>query len=274
MKLRIKLQDIWTDVEKIKANSPLVHNITNFVTMEQTANSLLAIGASPVMSHAIEEVEDMVNIAHSLVLNIGTLSPLWIDAMSIAVKAAKKKGIPVVLDPAGCGATPYRTNSALALIKGGPITVVKGNASEIAALSGERTLTKGVDSVLNPVDCIEKAKALALKYKCVVVVSGATDVITNGRRVALIHNGHFLMGKITGMGCIAAALMGAFLAVNPDPFLASIYTMSIMGIAGESAAQFCLGVGSFRTSFLDSLYNLSGTNIQKAFRIEFLPDSK
>lgn len=266
--MRIKPQDIWTDVQEIKNKSPLVHNITNFVTMEQTANTLLALGASPVMSHAIEEVEDMVEISHSLVLNIGTLSPPWIQAMMLAAQAAKRKGIPIVFDPVGCGATAYRTSSAKSLVNMGLLTAIKGNASEIAALSGDQALTKGVDSVLNPVDCIYLAKALAKKFDCIVVVTGPTDVITNGRSSVLIHNGHFLMGKVTGMGCIAAAIMGSFLAVNRDPFTACVNTMCIMGIAGEMAAQFCHGVGTFKISFLDSIYNLSLPNIQKSLRLE------
>lgn len=266
--MRIKPQDIWNSIQEIRNKAPLVHNITNFVTMEQTANVLLALGTSPVMAHAMEEVEDMVGISHSLVLNIGTLSPPWIKAMTLAAKAAKRKGIPIVFDPVGCGATPYRTASAQSLIKEGMVTVIKGNASEIAALTGDRSLTKGVDSILNPVDCIDHAKALAAQRKCVVVISGATDVITNGQAVALVHNGHFLMAKVTGMGCNAAALIGAFLAVNRDLFMGCVQAMCIMGIAGEMAAQFCHGVGSFKTSFLDSVYNLSLPHLQRSLRIE------
>ena len=266
--MRIKPQGIWSDIQEIKNKSPLVHNITNYVAMEQTANVLLAIGASPVMAHAIEEVEDMVGIAQSLVLNIGTLSPSWIQAMTVATRAAKWKGIPIILDPVGCGATPYRTSTALSLIAGGAMTAIKGNASEIAALSGDNSVTKGVDSVLNPVDCIPQAKALATKFNGIVVVSGIIDVITNGQSVALVHNGHFLMAKVTGMGCNAAALLGAFIAVNRDPFMACVHAMSIMGIAGEMAAQFCHGVGSFKMSFLDSIYNLTLPHIQKSLRIE------
>lgn len=266
--MRIKPQDIWNDIQEIKKKSPLVHNITNYVTMEQTANTLLAIGASPVMSHALEEVEDMVKIAHSLVLNIGTLSPPWMEAMMLAAKAAKQKEIPIVFDPVGCGATPYRTTSALALMKNKHLTAIKGNASEIAALSGAKASTKGVDSTQDPMDFVNQAKTLAVKYNCIVAVTGPTDVVTDGKTVVFIHNGHFLMGRITGMGCIAAALMGSFLAVNKNPFVACAHTMCVMGIAGEMAAQFCHGVGSFKMSFLDSIYNLTLPHIQRALRLE------
>ena len=267
--MEINPQSIWSDVQAIKKKSPLIHNVTNYVTMEQSANSLLAIGASPVMAHAVEEVEDMVGISQSLVLNIGTLSPSWIQGMMLAIKAAQKKGIPIVFDPAGSGATPYRTMTADSILKSGSLTAIKGNASEIAALCGKQThSTKGVDSTLNPLDCMEKAKALALKRKCIVIVSGATDIVTNGKSVYLIRNGHFLMEKVTGMGCIASALMGSFLAVNQNPLVACVHTMSVMGIAGEAAAQNCLGVGTFKISFLDSLYNLSLAHIQRALRLE------
>lgn len=266
--MRIKPGDIWTDLQAVRERAPLVHNITNYVAMEHTANSLLAIGASPVMSHAIEEIEDMAEVSQSLVLNIGTLSSSWIQAMLLAVRTAKEREIPIVFDPVGCGATPYRTRSAQSIVEGGRITAIKGNASEISSLNGEQVQTKGVDSTVNSMDCIDNAKALAAKHRCIVVVSGPTDVITDGRSVVFVHNGHFLMGKLTGMGCTASALMGAFLAVNPDRFSACIHTMCVMGIAGEVAAQFCTGTGSFKTSFLDSLYNLSQQNVQRMIRAE------
>lgn len=270
MKIQVNPQSIWADVQAIKKQSPLIHNITNYVSMEHSANSLLAIGASPVMSHALEEVEDMVNIAHGLVINIGTLSPLFVEAVMLAIKKAKVNGIPIILDPVGCGATSYRTKTAEAIIETDCLTAVKGNASEIAALFGKQNSTKGVDSTLNPVDCISKAKTFSLKRKNIIVISGPTDVVTNGRSVFLIHNGHFLMGKVTGMGCIATAIIASFLAINKDPFIACVHAMCVMGIAGESAAQVCTGVGSFKISFLDSLFNLSLANIQKSLRIERL----
>lgn len=270
MKNQVNPQSIWTDLQAIRKEAPLIHNITNYVSMENSANSLLAIGANSVMSHAIEEVEDMVNIAQGLVINIGTLTPSWVVATMLAIKKAKDKGIPVILDPVGCGATPYRTKTAESIIETGCLTAIKGNASEIDALFGKPSLPKLVDTTLNSVDYIQKAKALSSKRKNIVMISGPIDVVTNGKSVYLIHNGHYLMGQITGMGCIAAAITASFLAINNNPFMACVHALCFIGIAGEYAAQACTGVGSFKISFLDSLFNLNLANIQKSLRVELL----
>ncbi len=257
---------VWEDLQAIKNSSPLVHNITNYVVMESTANALLAIGASPVMAHALDEVEEMVGIANSLVINIGTLSPMWIKAMLHAIKAAKEKGIPIVLDPVGAGATSYRTETSHALLNHHGVSVIRGNASEISSLCGTHGGTKGVDSLLCPVDCEPQARILADKSGAVVWMSGATDVVTDGHTVIFVENGHPLMTRVTGMGCAASALTGAFLAINPDTLLGTAHAAFVMGIAGEIAAEKCRGPGSFKVEFLDALYSLSLSAIEERIR--------
>lgn len=264
----IKPQCVWSDIQSIKKISPLIHNITNYVVMELTANSLLAIGASPVMAHAEAEVEDMASIANSLVINIGTLSPAWIKAMMLALKAANNKKIPVILDPVGVGATPYRTDTAHTLLKHGPIAVIRGNASEIVSLNGQLGQTKGVDSALNTSDYHEHAKKLALKYNCVVWMSGQKDVITDGKATIYVHNGHPLMRQVTGMGCTASALTGAFLAINQNSLRGTAHAAIMTGIAGEIAAKKCKGPGSFKPLFTDILYNLTLQELEERMRVE------
>lgn len=268
--MRIDPHGVWSDIQAIKKLSPIIHNITNYVAMELTANSLLAIGASPIMSHALEEVIDMVMIANSLVLNIGTLSPSWIKGMLLAIKAANSKGIPIVFDPVGVGATSYRTDSAKSILNQGTITAIRANAAEIASLNGHHNLSKGVDSLLNASDYLEDAKAWAFEKKSIIWMSGKTDVVTNGLSHVLIHNGHALMGKVTGIGCTATAITGAFLAVNQDPFLGCTHAAILMGIAGEIAAKNGEGPGSFKSAFIDALYNISLQEIEEHLCVETL----
>lgn len=269
--MQIDPQGVWTDIQAIKKFSPLVHNITNYVVMESTANGLLAIGASPIMAHAIDEVDDVVKIASSLVLNIGTLSPSWVQGMLVALKAANSKDIPVILDPVGAGATSYRTETAHSILKHGTVAAIRGNASEIAALSGiqsieDRTLTKGVDSLLNAIDCRDQAKIVASRNNCVVWMSGATDVITDGQSTIIIDHGHPLMSKVTGMGCLATAMTGAFLVVNKNRLRGCAHAAFVMGITGEIAAEKCKGTGSFKVEFIDALYSLSLNEIEERMR--------
>jgi hydroxyethylthiazole kinase len=259
---------VWRDVERVRAASPLVHNITNFVVMNTTANALLALGASPVMAHALEEVEEMARMARALVLNIGTLSGPWIEAMLRAGRAAQAAKIPVVLDPVGSGATGLRTTTARRLLESVCPAIVRGNASEIASLAGQAGATKGVDSTRSTHDVLDAAQALARAQRCVVVVSGATDAIVDGRRIARVHNGHALMPRVTGMGCTASALVGAFAAVNPSPFDAAVHGMALMGIAGEIAAEGAAGPGSLQLRFLDVLSTISEADIAARARIQ------
>ena len=263
-----KPEDVWTDVQRIRADAPLVHNITNYVVMNTTANALLAIGASPVMAHAAEEVEDMVGLARALVINIGTLSPPWIAAMLKAARAARQRKIPVVLDPVGAGATRFRTETARQILKESPPAIIRGNASEIRALYYTESETKGVDSRHTADAAAEAARGLSKKHACVVSVSGAVDLIFSRDRLVRVANGHPMMPRVTGLGCTATALTGAFAAVNPSPFEAAAHAMAVMGVAGEMAAEECRGPASFQVHFLDALYGLSEEDIRSRLRIE------
>lgn len=260
--MKPEIQSLCDDLQKVRANAPLVHNITNFVVMNNTANALLSIGASPVMAHAVEEVAEMTSLASALVINIGTLSQEWIKAMGMAMAAAQKKGIPIVFDPVGAGATEYRTRTCLNLLDQVAPTVIRGNASEIMALAGDCVQTKGVDSSAAASDAENAAMALAEKYACVVCVSGAADLITDRRRTTQVRNGHPMMPKVTGLGCTATAMIGAFCAVNNDTLAATSHAMMVMGICGEIAAAQAEGPGTLQIHIIDAFYNLNAEQIE------------
>lgn len=265
--MSVEPHGIWADIQAIKIKSPLIHNITNYVVMEKTANALLSIGASPVMAHACEEVAEMTSLADSLVINIGTLSLHWVEAMGIALKTANTLGIPAILDPVGAGATAYRTETVRMLLKHETVALIRGNASEIAALQGEGGSTKGVDSLLKASDHIDQAMAIAKRHRCIVWMSGESDVITDGQACTFVDNGDPLMSKVTGMGCTATAIAGAFLAVNKNSLLATAHAAVLMGIAGEHAATRSKGPGSFNAAFFDSLYNITLKEIEERIRV-------
>ena len=257
---------IWNDVEIIRKKSPLVHNITNYVVMNNTANALLALGASPVMAHAEPEVADMTGIAGALVINIGTLSDSWIRAMFIAVARAKELNIPIVLDPVGVGATTYRTYTARELMHTAPPTIIRGNGSEIMALCKQDVATKGVDSTSASDLAIGSAMELSRELGAVVCITGEIDYIVSGESLISVKNGHPMMPRVTGLGCTATALCGAFAAINPDAALATAHAMAAMGIAGEMAAETAKGPASLQVNFIDALYQLSETDIQAFFK--------
>lgn len=235
--------------------------------MNTTANALLALGASPVMAHALEEVEEMAGFAGALVLNIGTLSPAWVDAMVLAGRQANLKHVPVVIDPVGAGATSFRNDTMRRLLAEVRPAVIRGNASEIRALYYAEHGTKGVDSTHSSEQALEAARALAGAYRCVVCTSGETDVIAAADGVIRVSNGHSMMPRVTGLGCTASALVGAFAAVNPSPFLATAHAMAVMGIAGEMAAPHSPGPGSLQLHFLDALYQLQFADIESRLRL-------
>jgi len=266
--MKISAAEIYKSIEAIRKQAPVIHNITNYVVMNNTANALLAIGASPVMAHAQEEVEEMVGIASALVINIGTLSEHWVLSMFKAVHKAREKGIPIILDPVGAGATAYRTRTARELISSGKPSVIRGNASEIMALYDDKSRTKGVDSAMAADAAIDIAQKLGEINKCVVCVSGATDYVIDQGKIIKIKNGHSLMTKVTGLGCTASVLCGAFAAVDKIPFTATVKAMAVMGIAGEMATQKANGPGSLQMHFLDVLYKMSEDDINRYLKIE------
>lgn len=247
-------------VTRIRERTPLIHNITNFVVMNDTANVLLALGASPVMAHAIEEVREMVGYAGALVLNIGTLEADWIESMLAAGEEANARGIPVVLDPVGAGATTLRTTTTERIRSAIRVAVVRGNAAELATIAGMEAKIRGVDSVSSGApDSV--ARLAAARFGGAAVVSGAVDYVADATRVAEVRNGHPLMGRITGSGCMATAIVGAFLAVEPDPFLAAAEAMIAFGIAGELAAERSAGPGTFRPHLMDAVAALDEATI-------------
>ena len=260
-------QQAAANLAKLRETRPLVHNITNFVVMNFTANILLAAGASPVMAHAENEVEEMVGFAKALVLNIGTLTDDWVGAMVKAGKKATSLGVPIILDPVGAGATALRTNAAKQILAETKVSVVRGNASEILALAGGKANTKGVDAADSVDQATEQAIRLARELGVPVAITGPQDLITDGKRVIRVNNGHPLMSCITGTGCGATAIIGAFSGVDPDPVSAAATALAYYGLAGERAAVDANGPGSFMIRFLDALYNLTSEELERDARI-------
>ena len=267
-------QELWQDVLAVRAQAPLVLSITNWVVINFNANVLLAMGASPVMAHACEEVADMANIAQALVLNIGTLTADKVQAMLLAQKQAHSRAIPVVLDPVGAGATPYRNQALSEIIQSGPPGIIRGNGSEIMSVAGLSVTTKGVDSVMASDQSLDAALALAKRIEGVVCVSGETDYIIDAHgQVALLRNGDVWMTKVTGVGCSATALIGAFAAVQFDAWRATTAAMAYWGVVGEVAAEqtraLGAGVGTYATKLLDVTHNLDEQTFVQRLNISF-----
>ena len=261
-----------TTLARLRAEKPLVHQITNYVVMNETANATLALGALPVMAHAPQEVEEMVSAAGALVLNIGTLSDPWIEAMRIAGRTANAAGVPVVLDPVGAGATSYRTETAKRLVDELELAVVRGNAAEIATLAGRQAEIRGVESVGSDGAGPELARAAAAVLGCVAAVTGAVDHVSDGQRVIAVANGHELLGTVTGTGCMATAVTGCVLAVRrDDPLAAAAEALVLFGLAGEDAARGAKGPGTFHAALYDALYGLDPATIDGRARAEALP---
>lgn len=265
-------ETIWNYIQKLKRTSPLVHNITNYVVMNSSANALLAAGASPVMAHSEDEVKDMVAIANALVINIGTLSEKWVNAMKTAIRQANELNKPVVFDPVGAGATPYRTETVRELLETGTMAIIRANASEIMAIVSAENRTKGVDSTQHAENALESAKILQREYQSVISVSGQTDYIVSEGTVAEIHNGHEFMPRITGMGCAATALTAAFAAVADNYTEAAVCGMALMGVAGELAALSSEGPGSLQVHFYDRLYHLTREEFLGTIRLKIRKD--
>ena len=261
MKTTISNDVLSAAIAAVRTKSPLVHSITNYVVMNNSANALLSIGASPVMAHWKDEMEEMTAIAGALVINIGTLDTEWIEGMKAAGLAASRRGTPIVLDPVGAGATSQRTNAAWEIINLCHPTIIRGNGSEIMALVDANVKSKGVDSSASSDDALSAAMKLAADTGAVVVISGETDYITNGTDVFTVEGGNPIMTSVTGMGCTATALVGAFAAVESDPMVAATAAMAVMSLAGERAAVNARGNGSMQMHFLDELYNLTSETL-------------
>jgi hydroxyethylthiazole kinase len=244
-----------------------VHHITNYVTVNDCANITMFIGAAPVMAEAIEEVEEMVTMAGALVLNIGTLRSEQVDSMLVAGRQANRLDIPIVLDPVGAGATKYRTEVARQLLVELRVSIIKGNAGEIGTLAGTGGKVRGVDSGGLSGDPVTVARALADETKAVVVMSGPTDIVTDGTRSYLVDNGHPMMGSISGTGCMASSVVGAFAAASRDRVLSSTAALAAFGIAGERASERATAPYSYKIALMDEVSALSPTILAERARV-------
>lgn len=259
---------LWDHIQSVRQHSPLVHNITNFVVMNNTANALLAIGASPIMAHAEEEIIDMIKICAATVINIGTLDEHWVKSMYKAAHTASQIGKPWILDPVGAGATNYRNSVLSRLIELKP-AAIRGNASEILSLANQsRSRTKGVDSTAHSSEALNAAIHLNKNYGAIVCISGETDIITDGNKIIYIHNGHPLMTKVTGLGCSASAVIGAFLGTIENKLEAVVSATALFGIAGELAEKISSGPGSLQVNLLDTLHTMNEKSFLETLRIE------
>ena len=255
-------------LRRMRAQRPLVHQITNFVVMNETANATLALGALPVMAHAPEEVAAMATVAGALVLNIGTLTREWVDSMILAGRAADRAGVPVVFDPVGVGATQLRTESAQRILHEVAVAVVRGNAAEVATLAGRAALIRGVESVGSTDDIGELARAAARTLGCTVAVTGPIDAVSDGVTTLLVANGDAMLATVSGTGCIASAITGCFAAVNPrQPLRAASEALVALGVAGEDAAERSHGPGTFHAALYDALHLLSPDTVDVRARV-------
>jgi hydroxyethylthiazole kinase len=256
-------------LHSIREQKPLVHQITNYVVMNETANATLALGALPVMAHALDEVEEMAQLASALVINIGTLSPQWVEAMVLAGRTATSRGIPVVLDPVGAGATRYRTETARRILDEVGVTVLRGNPGEVATLVGSTAEVRGVESISAGIEPAELAREAARRLRVTASVTGAIDQVSDGEQVLAVSNGHPLLAAVTGTGCMSSALTGCFLAGKPaEPLEAAAEALAAFGVAAEDAAAGAFGPGTFHARLYDALHALDPDTLDARTRIE------
>lgn len=256
----------------LRSNKPLVHNITNYVTVNDCANVILAIGASPIMADDIGEAAEITAISSALVINIGTLNQRTVESMLAAGKKANELGIPVVFDPVGAGASRLRNETTRTILSEVKVSVVRGNMSEISFIAGLNANAKGVDAAEEDIasgDAVQAAIAVAKKLGCVASVTGATDIITDGKKIAAVSNGHKMLSDVTGTGCMTTALVGSFCGAGRDAFVAAVAGIAAMGIAGEIAYESAggKGTGSFHTAIIDAISRLDGKIISERARI-------
>lgn len=254
-------------LEKVRQQKPVVHHLTNWVTIYDCAQVVKTLGASPVMAHAPEEVADMAQIASAVVLNIGTLTVEFVEAMKLAARSASQRSIPIILDVCGAGATRLRDQKCQELLDGTPITIIKGNVSEIARVSGANAATRGVDATEIEGDLVSLTQKLARERKATVVVTGKVDIVTDATKTCLVKNGHPMMTSVVGTGCMATSVIGAFAAVETDLVLAAASALACYEIAAELAAGRASGPASFKNWLFDCLYNLDRETVEKRQRV-------
>ncbi len=267
--MEITAERVWADFRAVRETIPLVLSLTNSVVQEFTANALLALGASPIMSDALEEITELVEIANALNLNIGTPTPRSAEAMALAAQGAKARRIPIVLDPVAVGATKLRRSLADRLLEIAPSAVIRGNQAEIAALAGLPALARGVDAAESSEKAPDAVRQLAKRLGTVAVATGPIDYLSDGKTVIAVDNGHPMMARITGSGCVASAVIAAFLPVNPNPLAAAISAMIVIDIVEELAAEHSRseGPGSFRIRFIDTFDRLEPEHLEARMRV-------
>lgn len=257
-------------LDQVRKSCPLIHNITNYVTVNDVANATLALGASPIMADDIGEAADITAISKALVLNIGTLNSRTVESMLAAGKRANQLGIPVVLDPVGAGASVLRNRTVEELLKGVELAVLRGNLSEISFAAGLSVSTKGVDSAEEDEknDPAEIARSVARSLGCTVAITGKVDTVSDGENLVRIENGHAMLSKVTGTGCMTSALVGACVGAGGDGLTAAALGVAAMGIAGELAWQAAgsAGSGSFHIAIIDALSRMTGKTIEERAR--------
>jgi hydroxyethylthiazole kinase len=257
-------------LEQVRKETPLVHNMTNVVVTNFVANGLLALGASPVMAYAKEEVAEMVCLSRALVLNIGTLTPEEVEAMILAGKAANEANVPVIFDPVGAGATTYRTETAKRILSEVRVSILRGNASEIACTVGEMVQTKGVDAGEVQGDLVALAEKAARLFQCTVVITGKEDIVTDGNETWLIANGDAILTKVTGTGCLLSSVLGAFAAVEKNFVHASVAALAFYGVAAEKAAGRTKLPGAFQLEFLNALSETAEEDVDVYARVRHI----
>ncbi|MDR2886249.1 MAG: hydroxyethylthiazole kinase [Rikenellaceae bacterium] len=264
----MKKEDLWGAIAQMREKAPLVLSITNFVVMNNTANALLAAGASPIMAHASDEIEDMVALCGATVINIGTLDAAFVNSMKMALRKADELGKPTVLDPVGAGATAYRNRVIDELFGIATPSFVRGNAGEIMTVAGLSVTSKGVDSTASSDESVEAGIRLAREKQTVVSISGPTDYITDGVKLARVENGSHLMPLVTGLGCTASALLGAMAAAVPDRLLAATAAAALLAVSGEIAATLAAGPGTLQLHLYDVLHTLTEQQFMDMVRFE------
>jgi hydroxyethylthiazole kinase len=255
-------------LQRIRIQKPVVHHLTNWVTIYDCANVVKVLGGSPVMAHAVEEVAQMTEIASALVLNIGTLTPELVAAMKEAARSANSLDIPVVLDVCGAGATELRDRACHQLLAEARVDIIKGNASEVARISGEDVRTRGVDASPVNREMAEVARELARKRRCTVVVTGKEDLVADEKCLYLVRNGHPMMAQVVGTGCMATSVIGAFAAVEADLSYAAVAGLVCFEVAAEGAAKEAGGPGTFKEKLFDCLYHLDKKTIDRRKKVE------
>jgi hydroxyethylthiazole kinase len=262
------MRDAYSILERVRERRPLVHHITNWVTIYDCANMSRAFGALPVMAHAREEAAEMAGQADALVLNIGTLTPELVDTMVLAAQAANDKGIPVVLDAVGAGATRLRTDCCTMILKDAKVDILKGNYGEMGTLAGAQAKVRGVENAGLEGDPSDTATRLALMHSNTVAMTGKRDIVSDGSRRYRIDNGTPLMGSIVGTGCMAASVIGAFAAVERDRALAASSALACFGIAGQLAAKGAKGPGSFKSALYDEASSLTQEEVEALLAVD------